>query len=105
LIRTGLTGSDPLQALGSSAKMAAMSFPRVFFDTNEGSVEHGYWLGFDQSRNDLEKLGAELREGTMVTLYMPDELELTATLRFDQKQKVWWADPIADAITYLDGSA
>ena len=68
-------------------------------------MEHGYWLGFDQSLKDLEALGTELRQGTAVTIYMPDELEMTATLRFEAKAKVWWGDPVADTIMYLDGSA
>ena len=75
------------------------------FDTNDGSMEYGYWLGFDQSRKDLEALGDELREGTTVTIYMADELEMTATLRFDAVGKVWWADAVAGTIKYLDGSA
>jgi hypothetical protein len=37
---------------------------------------------------------AELREGATVTIYMPEELEMAATLRFDDAEKVWWADPI-----------
>lgn len=82
-----------------------MTLPKVFFDTNDGSMEHGYRLGFDQSRKDLDALGTALRQGTAVTLYMPDELEMTATLRFDANEKVWWADPVVDTITYLDGSA
>lgn len=82
-----------------------MSFPRVFFDTNDGSIEDGYCLGFDQSRNDLEAIGSELGDGTTVTIYMPDELEMAATLRFDADENVWWADPIAGTIKYLDGSA
>ena len=60
-----------------------MSFPRVFFDTNDGTMEQGYWLGFSRSQNDLKALGDELREGITVTIYMPDELEMTATLTFD----------------------
>ena len=46
-------------------------------------MEQGYWLGFSRSRKDLEALGDELREGITVTIYMPDELEMTATLTFD----------------------
>ena len=81
-----------------------MALHRVFFDTNDGSIERGYWLGFDQSRKDLAALGTALREGTAVTIYMPNELEMTATLRFDANEDVWWADPVADIIKYLDGS-
>ena len=46
-------------------------------------MEQGYWLGFSRSQNDLKELGDELREGITVTIYMPDELEMTATLTFD----------------------
>jgi hypothetical protein len=82
-----------------------MSFPRVFFDTNDGSIEDGYWLGFDRSRQDLEALGNELRDGTQITIYMTDELEMDAKLRFDPRHAVWWADPIPGSIRYLDGTA
>ena len=82
-----------------------MMLPRVFFDTNDGSMKQGYWLGFDQSRKDLDLLGSALREGALVTIHMPDELEMTATLRFDPVEDVWWADPVADTIKYLDGCA
>jgi hypothetical protein len=81
-----------------------MSFPRVFFDTNDGTMEQGYWLGFSRSQNDLKALGDELREGITVTIYMPDELEMTATLTFDPIEKVWWANAVDGTITYLDGS-
>ena len=81
-----------------------MTLPRVFFDTNDGSMEHGFWLGLDQSRQDLDALGTALREGEAVTIYMPNELEMTAILRFDADGEVWWADPVADTLTYLDGS-
>jgi hypothetical protein len=81
-----------------------MTFARVMFDTNDGSIEHGYWLGFEQSRRDLEALGEQLRNGTRVTIYMPDELEMEATLRFDPTEAVWWADPVPNTIRYLDGS-
>lgn len=80
-----------------------MTLPKVFFDTNDGSMEHGYRLGFDQSRKDLDALGTALRQGTAVTLYMPDELEMTAALRFDTNEDVWWAVPVADTFTYLNG--
>jgi hypothetical protein len=82
-----------------------MSFPKVFFDTNDGSHEQGYWLGLEKSRKDLGALGAELREGATVTIYMPEELEMTATLRFDTVDDVWWADPVEGSIRYLDDSA
>ena len=71
-----------------------MTHPRVFFDTNDGSMQRGYWLGFDRSQRDLESLGDKLQEGAIVTIYMPDELEMTATLRFEATEGTWWADPL-----------
>ena len=81
-----------------------MSLPLVFFDTNDGSMEHGYWVGFDQSRKDLAALGDKLREGSKVIIHMQDELQMTATLRFDAAANVWWADPVAGTASYLGGS-
>jgi hypothetical protein len=82
-----------------------MMLPRMFFDTNDGSMEDGYRLGFDQSRKDLDALGTALRDEAAVTIYMPKELQMTATLRLDPNGDAWWADPVADTITHLDGSA
>jgi hypothetical protein len=82
-----------------------MSFPRVFFDTNDGSVDEGYRLGFERSRKDLAALGADLRPGMAVIIYMPNELEMTATLRFDAGEGVWWAEPVPGSIKHLDGRA
>ena len=81
-----------------------MTLARVFFDGNDGSMEHGYWLGFDLSRKDLEALGDTLCDGTRVTIYSSDEFEIDATLRFDATEAVWWADPIPGTLRYLDGS-
>lgn len=82
---------------------------RVMFDTNAGSDELGYWLGFDQSKLDLTAIGPALCEGLIVTIYMEGELEMDATLRFDEsrfdaKAQEWWADPLPNSIRYLDGS-
>jgi len=68
-------------------------------------MEHGYWLGSDRSRRDLKALGSALSQGTAVIVYMPNELEMTASLRFDANEDVWWADTVADTIKYLDGGA
>jgi len=78
--------------------------PRIFFDTNAGGQDGGYWLWFDQSRADLERHRAFVSEGAKVIIYMPDELEMTATLRFDESGGFWCADPVPGTIKYLDGS-
>ena len=81
-----------------------MPLPRIMFDTNDGLMEDGYWLGFNRSRKELEALGDALRDGTTVIIYMDEELEMEAALRFDTAEDVWWADPVDGTIKYLDGS-
>ena len=81
-----------------------MSPPRILFDTNVGSQETGYWLGFDRSKAELERNRKAVTDGAAAVIYMPDELEMMATLRFDRRARVWWADPIPRTIKYLDGT-
>jgi hypothetical protein len=71
-----------------------MSLPRIFFDTNDGTMEVGYWLGFERSIADIQRHQNSVAEGAKVVIYMPDELEMVATLRFDASEGVWWADPV-----------
>lgn len=90
--------------------MEELTESRIFFDTNEGSMAYGYWLGFERSKKDLNAVGPVLAEGLKVTIYMPKELEMRATLRLGEDlsgstDPSWWADPIPDTIRYLDGSA
>jgi hypothetical protein len=67
---------------------------RVFFDSNAGGDEWGYLLWFDSSRRDLEAIGAEVREGLHVVIYMPQELEAEAVLKFDNEFGCWRAIPV-----------
>ncbi len=80
----------------------------MYFDTNGGTPDFGFWLGFDQSALDLAAIGAELHDGLVVIIYMPGELEMMATLhygdRFGADNLGWWAAPIPDTLRYLDGS-
>jgi hypothetical protein len=82
--------------------------PRIYFDTNEGHHDSGYWLWLDRSVTDLRGLEPGLREGIEVVIYMPGELEMRALLRFDRSEGlpcpegIWVADPIPGTITYLD---
>jgi hypothetical protein len=80
------------------------ALPRIFFDSNEGTHEHGYWLNLSKSRRDLERLGDQLREGLHVLLHMPDEFEVEAVLRFDIQSDHWVGMPVAGTLRYLDGS-
>jgi hypothetical protein len=78
--------------------------PRIFFDSNDGSMEQGYWLGFETSKRDLAALGPACVDGLQVIIRMPDEFEVLATLRWDSEGGVWWGDPVPGTIRYLDGS-
>ena len=67
---------------------------RVFFDTNAGSQDKGYYLWFPQSKADIESIGPDLREGLHVMIYSPGELELEAFLEYDREFQCWAAIPI-----------
>lgn len=85
-------------------KASRHALPRIFFDTNDGSIEGGYELKFDNSLKDIEGIGRPLTEGEKVVIYMPDELEYIATLKFDSTYGYWVAIPIPETLRYLDGS-
>ena len=80
------------------------ALPRIFFDSNEGTLQNGYWLNLPTSRRDLEKLGEQLREGLHVLLHMPTEFEVEAVLTFDREFNLWVGMPVASTLRYLDGS-
>ena len=80
------------------------ALPRIFFDTNEGTHDHGYELRLPLSLADLTAIRDRLRDGLEVIIYMPDELEMRAILNFAVEQQVWIASPINGSIRYLDGS-
>jgi hypothetical protein len=80
------------------------ALPRIFFDTNEGTHDHGYELSLPLSLAGLAAISDQLRDGLQVLIYMPDELEMRAILNFAVKQQVWIARPIEGSIRYLDGS-
>jgi hypothetical protein len=69
---------------------------KVFFDTNSGDRIGGYLLIFDASKDDLKKMGSSLKDGSVVTLYMTDEVEVEATLRFDEQMNCWRGIPIGE---------
>src|SRR5713101_1385458 len=80
---------------------------RISFDTNEiifdSPTEARYDLSFPTSVAELAQIGADLRDGLRVIIYMPDELEMEAALVFDRERDAWTARPIAGTTTYLDG--
>lgn len=89
-----MSAFHPLRTSAVWAVRVGYVATRIFFDTNDGSQEVGYWLGFTRSAEDLDRHRGEVTEGAQVIIYMPDELEMLATLRFDAEERVWWADPV-----------
>ena len=69
--------------------------PRIFFDTNAGTDEGGYFLWFDTSKAEITAI-EHVAAGLAVRLYMPGELEVDATLRFDDKHGCWVGVPFGD---------
>jgi hypothetical protein len=43
----------------------------------------------------MAPIAGQLKDGLRVIIYMTDELEMDATLEFDQSQDAWMARPIA----------
>jgi hypothetical protein len=74
--------------------MHAQRLPRVLFDSNAGSEANGYLLWFSLSREDLSRFNAQ--EGQHVTLYMPDELECEAVLKWSNDFQCWTGVPVAN---------
>jgi hypothetical protein len=89
-------------AKGLVVMESSFSIPvhRVFFDTNTGTHEAGYILEFDLSKEDLDKIGRDLRNGLEVILYMPDELNVRAVLSYDEELGCWRGLPIGDYIDH-----
>lgn len=68
---------------------------RIFFDTNAGTKREGYILWFEKSREDIERISPEERDGALVILYMPNELELEAYLKRDEEAGFWRGIPVS----------
>jgi len=67
---------------------------RIFFDTNAGTSEAGYLLHFAKSLEDINEIEGGPYEGMNVIIYMPDELEMEAILRFDDEFECWRGVPV-----------
>lgn len=77
------------------------NLPRIYFDTNEGTHDWGYELTLRRSLRDLDAISPQLRDGLHVIIYMPGELEMEATLKFDLGNNRWVALPIDGTIVDL----
>ncbi|TAJ35697.1 MAG: hypothetical protein EPO55_24855 [Reyranella sp.] len=52
--------------------------------------------------DDIAPIADQLRDGMHVIIYMTDELEMEAILRFDAEWKAWTAMPVKGTIKYYD---
>ena len=68
---------------------------RIFFDSNAGNDQIGYVLWFDRSKEDIRRIDGGAHEGMIVTLYMPDEIEIGASLKYDDDLGCWRGIPLA----------
>jgi hypothetical protein len=82
----------------------ADQLPRVFCDFNATISEDGYALWLPKSKDDLDALGADLREGLRVVIHQPGELEMQAVLAFDVQYNTWVGTAVEGTTRYLDGS-
>jgi hypothetical protein len=83
-----------------SAQSYAIPDPmhRIYFDGNEGPDSHRYGLWLDRSRQELAKIPGGPREGLIVTIYMIGEIEMEATLEWDNAWQGWTARPVEGTI-------
>lgn len=66
---------------------------RIFFDSNTGDDQRGYVLDFEQSKEDIRLMKGRARNGAVVLLYMPGELEVEAEMKFDSALNCWRGIP------------
>ena len=77
---------------------------RIYFDTNDGTMEAGYPLACKGAQDDIQPIADRLTEGMHVVIYMTGELEMEAVLEFDPADGCWVARPIKGTLKYLDRS-
>jgi len=76
--------------------------PRIYFDTNESEDTDLFNLSIPGSLKDIHGLSDSLRPGLRVLLYMTDDLEVEATLEYDNVYKRWLGRADWTTIRHLD---
>ena len=71
---------------------------RIYFDSNEGDENGRFDLGIAGSLEDIAVLGARLKEGMRVVIYMSGELEMEAILEWDSRSNCWMGRPIEGSL-------
>ncbi len=92
LVLEDLLKATKVVALTLADLLSAMH--RVYFDGNEGTDDERYGLWLGKSVQDLARIPDGPREGMMVTIYMVGEIEMEATLEWDNRWNGWTARPI-----------
>jgi len=77
---------------------SATPLHRIYFDSNEGIEAGLYGLWLNKSKEDLAKIPGGPTEGTVVTIYMIGEIEMEATLEWNDEWNGWTARPVDGAI-------
>jgi hypothetical protein len=75
--------------------------PRIYADANDQSNDGGYELGFDESLRNIADAGSAIYLGARVLLNVQDELEIVATLGFDDQCQMWLGYPDFSTIRNL----
>jgi hypothetical protein len=71
---------------------------RIYFDGNDADETGRYLLYLDRSRKELAEISGGPREGMRVTIYMIGEIEMAATLEWNERWNSWVARPIEGTI-------
>ena len=77
---------------------------RIYFGTNDGTMEGGYPLACKGAWDDIQPIADKLAEGMHVIIYMTGELEMEAVLEFEPTHGYWVGRPIKGTLKYLDRS-
>jgi hypothetical protein len=67
---------------------------RICFDSNDSDETYRYLLHFDRSRENLAKIPGGPKQGMQVTIYMIGEIEMEATLEWNERWNCWVARPL-----------
>lgn len=82
-------------------KDASSTLPRIYADANDQTEDGGYMLVFEESRRNIADFGAAISPGVRVILNVQDELEMEATLGYDDQNQIWIGYPDYSTIRYL----
>ncbi len=77
-----------------------MTIHKICFDANKFDGQR-YDLGIPGALSDIAPIADKLQDGMLVVIYMPDELEMQATLEFDVQNRKWWARPVDGTMKLL----